>query len=106
MTVWQLVGVEQLSTSDFNQKVHALNDNTNSRLEVICLLKKQKRGAAKFKTNTTIVQATADNIIAKVTIEFDEFNKIDLIALVNDDGNWKVSLSIKSYKQLTVYSYV
>lgn len=64
MTVWQLVGVEQLFTSDFNLKVHALNDKTNSRLEVICLLKKQKRGAVKFKTNTALVQATADTIIA------------------------------------------
>ncbi len=40
MTEGKSAGVEQLFTSDFSQKVHASNDQTNSRFEVIiCLVK-------------------------------------------------------------------
>ena len=42
MTEGQAAGVEQLFTSDFSQKVHASNDQTNTRSEVISFLKKQK----------------------------------------------------------------
>ncbi|MEJ5092050.1 hypothetical protein [Sphingobacterium faecium] len=36
--------------------------------------------------------------LSKVTMQFDGFTKIDLVTLVNDGGNWKVSQSINSYK--------
>ncbi|MEN5436453.1 hypothetical protein ABE545_22680 [Sphingobacterium faecium] len=37
-------------------------------------------------------------MLAKVTQQFEGFTKTDLITLVNDGGNWKVSQSINSYK--------
>ena len=42
MTEGQSAGVEQLFTSDFNQKVQAAEAKINSRSEVISFLKKQK----------------------------------------------------------------
>ena len=98
MTEGQSAGVEQLFTSDFSQKVHASNDQTNSRSAVISFLKKQKGEQLNCKTNTTIVQESADYMLAKVTMQFDGFTKTDLVTLVNDGGNWKVSQSINSYK--------
>ena len=98
MTEGQSAGVEQLFTLDFSQKVQASEDRTNSRSEVISFLKKQKGEQLNCKTSTTIVQESADYMIAKVTMQFDGFTKTDLVTLVNDGGNWKVSQSINSYK--------
>ncbi|MEN5059007.1 nuclear transport factor 2 family protein [Sphingobacterium kitahiroshimense] len=98
MTEGQSAGVEQLFTADFSQKVQASEDKTNSRSEVISFLKKQKGEQLNCKTSTTIVQESADYMIAKVTMQFEGFTKTDLVTLVNDGGNWKVSQSINSYK--------
>ncbi|MCS3552687.1 MULTISPECIES: nuclear transport factor 2 family protein [unclassified Sphingobacterium] len=98
MTEGQSAGVEQLFTTDFSQKVQAVEDKTNSRSEVISFLKKQKGEQLNCKTSTTIVQESADYMIAKVTMQFEGFTKTDLVTLVNDEGNWKVFQSINSYK--------
>ena len=98
MTVGQTIGVEQLFTADFSEKVQASEVKANSRSEVISFLKKQKGEQLNCKTNTTIVQESADYMIAKVTMQFEGFTKSDLVTFINEDGNWKVSQSIKSYK--------
>ncbi|MCW2259704.1 MULTISPECIES: nuclear transport factor 2 family protein [Sphingobacterium] len=98
MTEGQSAGVEQLFTADFSQKVQASELKTNSRSEVISFLKKQKGEQLNCKTSTTIVQESADYMIAKVTMQFEGFTKTDLVTLVNDGGNWKISQSINSYK--------
>ena len=98
MTEGQSAGVEQLFTSDFSQKVHASKDKTNSRSEVISFLKKQKGEQLNCKTSTTIVEQSSDYMLAKVTQQFEGFTKTDLVTLVNDGGNWKVSQSVNSYK--------
>jgi len=98
MTEGQSAGVEQLFTSDFNQKVQVSEVKTNSRSAVISFLKKQKGEQLNCKTSTTIVQESADYMLAKVTMQFDGFTKIDLVTLVYDGGYWKVSQSINSYK--------
>ncbi|UZJ64352.1 nuclear transport factor 2 family protein [Sphingobacterium sp. KU25419] len=97
MTAGQSAGVEQLFTTDFSQKVHASEDKTNSRSEVISFLKKQKGEQLNCKTSTTIVQESGHYMIAKVTMQFEDFTKTDLVTLVNDSGTWKVSQSINSY---------
>ncbi|MEN5234296.1 nuclear transport factor 2 family protein [Sphingobacterium faecium] len=94
----QSAGVDQLFTPDFSQKVHASNDQTNRRSEVISFLKKQKGEQLNCKTSTTIVEQSSDYMLAKVTMQFEGFTKIDLVTLVNDGGKWKVSQSINSYK--------
>ncbi|MEN5436412.1 nuclear transport factor 2 family protein [Sphingobacterium faecium] len=98
MTAGQSAVVEQLFTSDFSQKVQASEDKTNSRSEIISFLKKQKGEQLNCKTSTTIVQESADYMIAKVTMQFEGFTKTELVTLINDGGNWKVSQSINSYQ--------
>ena len=98
MTEGQSAGVEQLFTSDFNQKVQVSEVKTNSRSAVISFLKKQKGEQLNCKTSTTIVEQSSDYVVAKVTQQFEGFTKTDLVTLVNDGGNWKVSQSINSYK--------
>ncbi|MNL32680.1 putative lumazine-binding protein [compost metagenome] len=98
MTEGQSAGVEQLFTADFSQKVQASEDKTNSRSEIVSFLKKQKGEQLNCKTSTTIVQKSVDYMVAKVILQFENFTKTDLVTLVNDGGNWKVSQSINSYK--------
>ncbi|MEJ5148772.1 nuclear transport factor 2 family protein [Sphingobacterium sp. MYb388] len=98
MTEGQSAGVEQLFTSDFIQNVHASEDKTNSRSEIISFLKKQKGEHLNCKTSTKIIEQSGDYRIAKVTQQFEGSSKTDIITLVNDGGNWKVSQSINSYK--------
>ena len=98
MTEGQSAGVEQLFTTDFSQKVQASADKTNSRSEVISFLKKQKGEQLNCKTSTTIVEQSGDYMVAKVTQQFEGFTKTDLVTLVNDEGSWKVSQSINTYK--------
>ena len=98
MTGGQSAGVEQLFTADFSQKVQASEVKTNSRSEVISFSKKQKGEQLNCKTSTTIVEQSSDYMVAKVTQQFEGFTKTDLITLVNDGGNWKVSQSINTYK--------
>ncbi|MCW2259833.1 MULTISPECIES: nuclear transport factor 2 family protein [Sphingobacterium] len=89
MTAGQSAGVEQLFTSDFKQKVQASEDKTNSRSEVVSFLKKQKGEQLNCKISTTILQESVEYMIAKVTMEFENFTKTDLVTLVNEGGNWK-----------------
>ena len=98
MRAGQSSGVEQLFAADFNQKVQGLDDKTNNRSEVISFLKKQKGEQLNCTTSTTIVEESNDYMVAKVTMQFDGFTKTDVVTLVNDGGNWKVSQSINSYK--------
>ncbi|UIR54883.1 nuclear transport factor 2 family protein [Sphingobacterium sp. SRCM116780] len=98
MTEGQSVGVEQLFASDFNQKVQTENAKTNSRSEVINFLKRQKGEKLNCKTTTTIIEESADYMLAKVTMQFEGFTKTDLVTLINEGGSWKVSKSINSYK--------
>ena len=98
MTAGQSAGVEQLFAADFNQKVKASEDKTNSRSEVISFLKKQRGEQLNCTTSTTILEESDDYMVAKVTQQFEVFTKTDLVTLIHDGANWKVTQSINSYR--------
>ncbi|MFD2904542.1 nuclear transport factor 2 family protein [Sphingobacterium anhuiense] len=98
MTAGESAGLEKLFTSDFTQKINAKEGRTNSRSEVVSFLKKQKGDQLNCKTSTIIVEDSADYKVARITMQFEGFTKTDLVTLVNDGGNWKVSQSITTYQ--------
>ncbi|RKE52751.1 nuclear transport factor 2 family protein [Sphingobacterium detergens] len=91
-------GVEQLFATDFNQKIQASNAKTNSRNEVVKYLKKQKGEKLNCTVTSDIIEESADCMVAKVTLKFENFTKTDLVTLVREGNVWKVSKSINSYK--------
>jgi len=97
-TEGESAGVEQLFASDFSQKVQSANANTNSRNEVVKYLKKQKSEKLNCTVTTDIIEESADYMVAKVTMKFENFTKTDLVTLVREGNNWKVSSSVNSYK--------
>jgi len=97
-TEGESAGVEQLFASDFNQKIQAINAQSNSRSEVVKSLKKQKGEKLNCTVSTEILEESADYMVAKVTLTFENFTKTDLVTLVREDNDWKVSKSINSYK--------
>jgi len=97
-TEGESAGVEQLFTEDFNQKIQASNVQSNSRSEVIKSLKKQKGEKLNCTVSTDIVEESADYMVAKVTLKFENFTKTDLVTFEREGNSWKVSKSINSYK--------
>ncbi len=91
-------GVEQLFAEDFSQKVQASNAQNHSRSALIKSLKKQKGEKLNCTVNTDIIDESADYMVAKVTLKFEDFTKTDLVTLVRESNSWKVSKSINSYK--------
>ncbi|MCW8313061.1 nuclear transport factor 2 family protein [Sphingobacterium sp. InxBP1] len=94
-TAGESAGVEQLFAADFSQKSNA---TTNSRNAVVKFFKKQKGVKLNCKVSTDIIEETADYMIAKVTLNFEDFTKTDLVTLVREGDSWKVSNSVHAYK--------
>ena len=97
-TAGESAGVEQLFAADFNQKIQATNAQSNSRSAVVKLLKKQKGEKLNCTVSTDILEESADYMVAKVTLKFENFTKTDLVTLERVANDWKVSKSINSYK--------
>ncbi|WP_159729572.1 nuclear transport factor 2 family protein [Sphingobacterium sp. 18053] len=97
-TEGESAGVEQLFTEDFNQKIQASNAQSNSRSEVVKSLKKQKGEKLNCTVSTAIIEESADYMVAKVTLKFENFTKTDFVTLERVGNDWKVSKSINSYK--------
>ncbi|WP_223580245.1 nuclear transport factor 2 family protein [Sphingobacterium sp. GVS05A] len=97
-TEGESAGVEQLFAEDFNQKIQASNAQSHSREAVIKSLKKQKGEKLNCTVTTDIIEESGDYMVAKVTMKFENFTKTDLLTLVREGNEWKVSKSINSYK--------
>jgi len=97
-TEGESAGVEQLFAADFNQKIQTSNAQSHSRSAVVKSLKKQKWEKLNCVVSTDILEESADYMVAKVTLKFEDFTKTDLVTLVREGNVWKVSKSINSYK--------
>jgi len=97
-TEGESAGVEELFAEDYSQKIQASNTQSNSRSAVVRLLKKQKGEKLNCAVSTDILEASADYMVAKVTLKFENFIKTDLVTLERVGNDWKVSKSINSYK--------
>jgi hypothetical protein len=97
-TEGESAGVEELFAEDFSQKIQSSNAQSHSREAVIKSLKKQKSEKLNCTVKTDIIEESADYMVAKVALKFENFTKTDLVTLVREGNNWKVSTSINSYK--------
>ncbi|WP_418360894.1 nuclear transport factor 2 family protein [Sphingobacterium detergens] len=97
-TEGESAGLEQLFAEDFNQKIQSSNAQSHSREAVVKSLKKQKGEKLNCTVSTDIIEESADYMVAKVTLKFEDFTKTDLVTLVREGNNWKVSSSVNTYK--------
>ncbi|MNX85018.1 putative lumazine-binding protein [compost metagenome] len=97
-TEGESAGLEQLFAEDFNQKVQSANAQSHSREAVVKSLKKQKGEKLNCTVSIDIIEESADYMVAKVTLKFENFTKTDLVTLERVGNDWKVSKSINSYK--------
>jgi len=97
-TEGESAGVEQLFAEDFSQKIQSANAQSHSREAVVKSLKKQKGEKLNCTVTSDIIEESADYMVAKVTLKFENFSKTDLVTLVREGNVWKVSKSINSYK--------
>ncbi|MNW09373.1 hypothetical protein D3C71_2063510 [compost metagenome] len=61
-------------------------------------LKKQKGEKLNCTVSTDVLEESADYMVARVTLKFEDFSKTDLVTFVREGNDWKVSKSINSYK--------
>ncbi|HAU52775.1 MULTISPECIES: hypothetical protein [Sphingobacterium] len=61
-------------------------------------MKKQKGEKLNCTVSTAIIEESADYMVSKVTLKFENFTKTDLVTLERVGNDWKVSKSINSYK--------
>ncbi|WP_426790638.1 hypothetical protein [Sphingobacterium sp. WOUb80] len=54
-------------------------------------MKKQKREKLNCTVSTDIIEESADYMVAKVTLKFEDFTKTDLVTLEREGNEWKVS---------------
>ncbi|CAM3761757.1 nuclear transport factor 2 family protein [Sphingobacterium prati] len=94
-TEGESAGVDQLFAEDFSKKANA---TTNKRDELVKFFKKQKGEKLNCTVSTDILEESADYMIAKVTLKFENFTRTDLVTLERVDNDWKVSKSVNSYK--------
>jgi len=97
-TKGESAGVEQLFAEDFSQKIQSSNARSHNREAVVKSLKKQKGESLNCVVSTDIIEESADYMVAKVTLKFENFTKTDLVTLVREGNNWKVTSSVNSYK--------
>ncbi|WP_343565250.1 hypothetical protein [Sphingobacterium sp.] len=97
-TEGESAGVEQLFAEDFSQKIQTSNAQSHGREAVVKSLKKQKGEKLNCAVSTDILEESADYIVAKLTLKFENFSKVDLVTLAREGNSWKVSKSINSYK--------
>ncbi|MFU1857337.1 nuclear transport factor 2 family protein [Sphingobacterium sp. NGMCC 1.201703] len=97
-TKGESAGIEQLFTDDFNQKIQSKTALTNSRSEVIKFFNKQRGEKLNCNVSAQIIEKSADYMVAKVTMKFENFTMTDLVTLVREGDSWKVAKSINSYK--------
>ncbi|MGE8377256.1 MAG: hypothetical protein ACN6PN_02870, partial [Sphingobacterium sp.] len=79
-------------------KIQSANAQSHSREAVVKSLKKQKGEKLNCTVTSDIIEESADYMVAKVTLKFENFSKTDLVTLVREGNVWKVSKSINSYK--------
>jgi len=97
-TKGESAGVEQLFAEDFSQKIQSSNARSHNSEAVVKSLKKQKGERLNCVVSTDIIEQSMDYVVAKVTMKFENFTKTDLVTLVREGNEWKVSKSINSYK--------
>ena len=97
-TKGESAGVEQLFAEDFSQKIQSSNARSHNREAVVKSLKKQKGEKLNCTVTSNIIEESADYMVAKVTLKFENFTKTDLVTLVREGNNWKVTSSVNSYK--------
>lgn len=97
-TKGESAGVEQLFAVDFKQTIQASHVQTYGRNALVKSLKKQNGEILNCQVNIKIVEKSTDYMIAKIVLTFEHFSMTDLVTLVYEDGSWKASKSIHSYK--------
>ncbi|WP_454881419.1 hypothetical protein [Sphingobacterium detergens] len=61
-------------------------------------MKKQKREKLNCEVRIDILKESADYMVSKVILKFENFTKTDLVTLERVGNEWNVSKSINSYK--------
>ena len=97
-TQGNLENVHQVFSENFR---HTINRNGKpfsiNKKEMLDFLKETKNVQLNCKTSYSIVEESGDCVIAKVSMQYDLFTKVDLVTLCRGTNGWEVSQVISTY---------
>ncbi|MFD2600107.1 nuclear transport factor 2 family protein [Sphingobacterium corticis] len=72
-----------------------------SRKQYLKFLKQNKGLKFDCRTTFTLLDETGNTSVAKVTMQFEDFTRVDYITMHQVDGTWQVSKVVTSYPAAT-----
>lgn len=87
---------KHLFTSDFEYR-NAINDQVSSRSEYLAFLKANKGLKYNCETSYEILDQAGTTSVAKSTMKFEKFTRVDYITMVQTVDGWKVSKVVTTY---------
>ncbi|SKC01630.1 Putative lumazine-binding [Sphingobacterium nematocida] len=87
---------KHLFTSDFEYR-NATSEQVSSRSEYLAFLKANKGLKYNCKTTYEILDQAGTTSVAKATMQFEKFTRVDYITMVQTVDGWKVSKVVTTY---------
>ncbi|MDR2285012.1 MAG: nuclear transport factor 2 family protein [Sphingobacterium sp.] len=87
---------KHLFTSDFEYR-NAANEQVSSRSEYLAFLKANKGLKYNCKTTYEILDQAGTTSVAKATMQFEQFTRVDYITMIQTVEGWKVSKVVTTY---------
>ncbi len=92
------VGIENLFTDHFFQTISTpAKVETHKRQDLITYLKSQKGYIQNCQTNYSILEKNDNCAIAKITLQYKNFSKVEYVTICSVGETWKVSQVVTSY---------
>ena len=85
-----------LFSDDFQYESTTNNKKFNKKI-YLDFLKKNKGLVYQCETNSQILDQTGDTALAKTTLKFASFTRVDHITLIRTSDGWKVNKVVTSY---------
>lgn len=86
-----------LFTSDFEYTIASVNVSKFNKKQYSKFLEENKGTKYDCKTTYEVIEEKGEVCIAKATMEFATFTRVDYITLVNSKDAWKVSKVVTTY---------
>ncbi len=87
---------KHLFTSDFEYR-NAANEQVSNRSEYLAFLKANKGLKYNCETTYEILDQAGTTSIAKATMQFEKFTRVDYITMVQTVDGWKVGKVVTTY---------
>lgn len=88
---------KHLFTNDF-EYVNAVNNTKSSKKDYLKFLDATKELKFDCETSYEVLDQTGNTAVAKTTMKFENFTRVDILSLTQSKDGWKINKVVTSYK--------